>query len=250
MKIALFSDLHTEFWPKGWPMDDLLSPANECDVVVLAGDIASGRKNVKAVLKKFAAAYKHVIYLPGNHEYYGSDMVTFNNFGEVPEGVHMLSPGCVKIQDVTFIGAPLWTNFRGGCYTDSILAEMSARDMIADFRLIKGFSPAMARGMFEDHSRYIKRMYECNGGKKVIVTHFLPATQCISERFNDGNLLNYYFANDMGDWIKDLSNTIWMFGHTHDSMDFMLGDTRMVCNPYGYVGTEINPHFVKKVIEL
>ena len=37
--------------------------------------------------------------------------------------------------------------------------------------------------------------------------------------------------------IADMENTTWLFGHTHDAMDFELGNTRLVCNPHGYYGS-------------
>ena len=35
----------------------------------------------------------------------------------------------------------------------------------------------------------------------------------------------------------------WSHGHTHESMDYMIGDCRVVCNPKGYHPTEVNPDF-------
>jgi hypothetical protein len=91
--------------------------------------------------------------------------------------------------------------------------------------------------------RFIKHAYENNPGKKVIVTHFLPAEVCISPRFQGEGLLNYYFANAHDEWISTLSDTTWIFGHTHDRVDLKLGDTRLLCNPYGYFGREVNSAF-------
>ena len=33
-----------------------------------------------------------------------------------------------------------------------------------------------------------------------------------------------------------MSDTTWLFGHTHNATDIMLGDTRVVANPHGYYG--------------
>jgi Icc-related predicted phosphoesterase len=250
MKIALYSDLHTEFWSKDKSFDPWLRLGRQdnpeyCKIVVLAGDIASGRRNVKKVLEKFATIYEHVIYVPGNHEYYGSDYNTFNYFPEVAENIHILNPGTIKINDVTFIGASLWTNFGNDPW-----AAMAAKDNITDFRLIKNFYPYTCERVYETESAYIKKMYDSNSGKKVIITHFLPAQECISERFRGPNLLNKYFANDMGNWISNLENTTWMHGHTHDSIDITIGETRILCNPYGYWPKDINPNHNDLVVEV
>lgn len=245
MKLALFSDLHTEFI-SGSQVKSFLDPMLQSDAecVVLAGDIASGRTNVKQVLGIFAKVYPHVIYVAGNHEYYGSSLEKFNTLNSLPSNVHFLNPGCVQINDVKFIGASLWTNFR-----DNPLAMSAAYSMINDFRRIKGFSPNQARKLFYRDMDFIKS--SVTPGKKVIVTHFLPAIECIHERFSHGGLINNYFANDLTDYIEHLSDTTWLFGHTHDSVDITIGTTNLHCNPYGYAYRDINPNFnSRKEIEI
>jgi predicted phosphohydrolase len=240
MKIALFSDLHTEFW-KGSEIDAVLEPMlhTGAEVVVLAGDIASGRTNVKQILRKFGKAYSKVIYVPGNHEYYGSTVQKFDAIGIEEDNVFILNNGLVNTPEVVFIGATLWT-----CFGRNPLAEHAARSMISDFRLIGDFVPANAVARYERDVEFIQAMYQAfPDKKKVIVTHFLPAQACVSPRFRNGNILNDYFANSLDSWIADLNNTTWMFGHTHDSIDLMIGDTRMLCNPYGYRPHELNPQF-------
>jgi hypothetical protein len=216
--------------------------AGEAEVLVLAGDIAVGAKEVSMALYKFSDAYPQVVYLPGNHEFYGQDMQCLDNM-VLPANVHVLNPGVIKLGDITFIGASLWTNFRNDSF-----AMHAANRMISDFSRIRNFSPLKAKALFEQHWEFIKFHYGHSSGKKVIVSHFLPAVECISERFRDEGLLNYYFANDLGSEIQDMSDVVWMYGHTHDSGDFMLGDTRMLCNPMGYMGHEINSQFKHDVI--
>jgi len=63
MKLHILSDLHLGFGG----MDH---PAADADVVVLAGDIARPREAVA-----WAAGFgKPVLYVPGNHEFYGSSL--------------------------------------------------------------------------------------------------------------------------------------------------------------------------------
>lgn len=234
MKIRLLSDLHTEF-RLPYKSEPLANYRGE-DVLVLAGDIASGSTNTMDVLKFFKAqGYKHIVYVPGNHEYYGTTVQDFNYKIKAKckqvEGIHYLNPGHVEIDGVLFIGATLWTNFR-----DNFFSMKAASKHIADFRLIKEFNTDYAVKMYEAHIDYIKHMYEQRNGRKVVVvTHFLPAVECISPRFqNPADLLNDYFANDLGEYISNMSDTTWLFGHTHDAVDKVLGDTRVVANPHGY----------------
>lgn len=234
MKIRLLSDLHTEF-RLPYKTEPLANYRGE-DVLVLAGDIASGSTNTMDVLKFFKAqGYKHVVYVPGNHEYYGTSIADFDakmaeRCAKI-EGIHFLNPGQVEIDGVLFIGATLWTDFH-----DDFFAMKAASRCIADFRYIRDFKTDDAVKLRTKHLDYIKQAYENRGNRKVVVvTHFLPATECISPRFqNPADLINDYFANNLGEYISTMSDTTWLFGHTHDATDIVLGDTRVVANPHGY----------------
>ena len=65
MKIHILSDLHTEF-------AEFSPPDTDADVVVLAGDIGVGLGGIEWAASKFPKV--PVIYVPGNHEYYGHDI--------------------------------------------------------------------------------------------------------------------------------------------------------------------------------
>lgn len=230
MKIHLLSDLHTEFWrnDKKQYLQSLIRPA---DVLVLAGDIAQGRKNAAEIVKFFAEHYANVLYLPGNHEYYGG--LAIDEFEPVnfPSNATYLNEATKKIGDVTFIGATLWTNFR-----ENPLAEFHAKQAINDFSRMKDVTTHKMKEVFYRHYGYIKHMYEETEGKKVIVTHFMPAKECVSSRWDKPqyDVLNHYFANDLGGWIEQLDDVIWLFGHTHDKVDLTLGNTRLLARPLGY----------------
>jgi predicted phosphodiesterase len=205
------------------------------DVLVLAGDIASGSTNTIDVIRHFKnLGFPEIVYVPGNHEYYGGDFDDFNtkmaNKCAQIEGVHFLNPGTVTIKGVKFVGATLWTNFDANPFSQS-----AAKRGINDFRVIKGFDVNRCAQTYYQHSDYIKDQYEHRGDSKVVVvTHFLPARECIAPRWRGANLLNDYFANNLGEYISTMSDATWLFGHTHDATDIVLGDTRVVANPHGY----------------
>jgi hypothetical protein len=219
------------------------------DVLVLAGDIASGATNTMDVIKHFLdCGFPRVVYVPGNHEYYGGTVKYFDdkllNLCEQTRGAHFLRPGTVTLDGVMFTGATLWT-----CFADNFFSQSAAKRAINDFRQIRNFTTSHAYDLYYKHLDYIKSSYETRGDKPVVVvTHFLPARECIAPRWRaDGGLLNDYFANDLGSWIADMKNTTWLFGHTHDAMDFEIGTTRLVCNPHGYYnaindGVGFDPH--------
>jgi len=227
MKIRLLSDLHLEFYDN----PSIYQSQGE-DVLVLAGDVHAGIHKTAGALAKFHAEQKNIVYLPGNHEYYGTSIAEFDRaIGTVARdlGIHLLNPGMVQLQSVTFIGATLWTNF-----ANNPLAAHAAANGINDFRHIRGFDTAACSRLYDTHADYIQQAYAATVGTRIIVTHFLPATECIAPEYAGDNLINNYFANRLGGYISTLHNTTWLFGHTHTTTDITLGTTRCVANPYGY----------------
>lgn len=233
MKIRLLSDLHTEF--RLPYKQHAMSVYKGEDVLVLAGDIASGSTNTMDVIKFYKdLGFPQVVYVPGNHEYYGTSFDDFNDKMlekcAAIDGVHFLNPGKVVIDGVLFVGGTLWTNF-----ADNAFSQHYCGRGINDFRAIRGFKTQDAVDCYYAHLEYIQQQYEMRNGKKVVVvTHFLPARECIAPRYRGPDLLNDYFANNLGSWIAEMQDTTWLFGHTHDATDIMLGDTRVVANPHGY----------------
>ena len=256
MKIKLLSDLHLEgrhgYWtkPQPWAIN------RGEDVLVLAGDIAVGPDSVVQAIKYFQdQGFERIIYVPGNHELYHhsrKDHYTLARCIKDMQGVDMLDANeIIKIDDVSFFGGTLWTNFGG-----DPIAKSAARRGINDFRVITDWTVDAAEAEYERQIEFIKTAAKQTEGKKVIVTHFLPARECVAERYKSEGvsfLLNKYFANNLGDWISYQSNTTFLFGHTHDSMDFYIGESRMVSNPLGYA-REMIPDFARfnaeKVIEV
>jgi len=43
---------------------------------------------------------------------------------------------------------------------------------------------------------------------------------------------------------------LWTHGHMHNASDYMIGETRVVCNPRGYVGYESTNQFQLKYLEI
>ena len=104
MRIRLLSDLHLEFCP--WD-----PPRVAADVVVLAGDIHNGLAGIRWAAEQFSVP---VIYVPGNHEYDGHDIIKLRERWRAPEWpdhVHVLDDRAVEIAGVRFVGSTLWTDF-------------------------------------------------------------------------------------------------------------------------------------------
>lgn len=242
MKIRILSDLHMEFFKREEP-DWLFNV--EADVLILAGDIHVGPAKLETLLTRFASHYEHVVYVFGNHEFYGYNLQSYNNI-KVPSNVHIMNPGHVKIDDVTFIGGTLWTDFCG-----DPIAETAAKRGITDFKRIHGFDTQTCASLFNEHYKYIRDGIKILPGPKVIVTHFIPSMRCVSPYWQiNGGVLNKYFAPNLDTIIDNLEDDVplWVYGHTHDQMDQVIGNTRFIANPHGYHGYENTANFNPNLI--
>ena len=104
MRLAILSALHLTV--AGMPV-----PQVACDVVILAGDVARPQQAM-AWAKQFTVL---VIYVPGNHEYYGGSLSgTLSTLRELARGsqVHVLERDELRLGGVRFLGCTLWTDFR------------------------------------------------------------------------------------------------------------------------------------------
>lgn len=252
MKLRLLSDLHHE----GGAHKELYKTQGE-DVLVIAGDLNVGANAVWGDLKRFAEEQPNIVYVMGNHTFYRQDYHdTCRKLEDWAKytSIKILNPGTVfydpKLKklvhlptsdSIAIIGGCLWTNFR-----NNELSKLAARTGINDFRLIKYdnryFSPDDAARLFEQQYGYIKLQCETIKTKKLIVTHFLPAVECIDPQYIGcaTSTLNDYFANDLGDWISYLENVpLFLHGHTHSNVNVQLGNTVIRANPYGY-GKNVN----------
>ena len=241
MRLRILSDLHLS---QG--MLDL-EPV-EADVVVLAGDIARPPEAI-AWARALDAT---VVYVAGNHEFYGSSFgATLRSLRQLAVGsrVHVLDDEALVIGGVRFLGSTLWTDFALYGHGDlRAAAYVEAVRTLRDFSRIDDddgtrFTPDACAARFAVHAAWLEaRLAERHDGPTVVVTHHAPSRRSIHPRFV-GSWLNPCFVSD----AEHLAGraALWIHGHMHDSHDYDLRGTRVVCNPRGYAraGIPENPSF-------
>lgn len=233
--IRLVSDIHLEFVP----FCDL--PDLETDpttVLVLAGDIGTGT-NAVPWIEAQAARFGHVVYALGNHEFYRNNIdLLHDDLLEALEGIQnvtlLTANKPLVFENVRFIGDTLWTDFN----YNNPLAHMAVDDGLVDFRVIR-----TNEGKFTTQRSYQlhrRQLTEIKGhlsipfdGKTVVVTHHLPSNRSVHVRYVNSPI-NSGFASSLDHVICDYQPDLWLHGHTHDSCDYQIGETRVVCNPRGY----------------
>jgi Icc-related predicted phosphoesterase len=271
MKIAICSDLHLEFGTIS------LENTENADVLILSGDICVAKdlmnKDNNDILDRFGRSeawhtffqecsdrFPHVLYVMGNHEHYHGDFL--NTIGDLRSrlnylrNLHILDKEQIAIRDTIFIGGTLWTDMNN---QDSITL-LHMKGMMNDFRCVKNgnrvtifkdedgkfhkresrFTP---EDTVEDHKEmlaYIRMMVEGKWDQKfVVVGHHAPSKLSTHPRYQKEEIMNGGYSSDLSEFIMDHPQIkLWTHGHTHEEFDYMIGSTRIVCNPRGYDGHE------------
>jgi Icc-related predicted phosphoesterase len=259
MRLLIYSDLHLDansfnpVLPDGSRVDD------NADLVILAGDIDEGSRGVRWARETFPD--RAVLYVCGNHEYYtGHWTRTLDDIREAAGkfDVDFLECDGVDIGGVRFLGTSLWTDFNlFGAVLESAMKRAKASMM--DYHEIRVTRtpenmPYLSRGKYlspeltaERHRGSVawleSKLKSGDPAKTVVITHHAPHPNSVPDRFR-ADLLSAAYASDL---TRLMGRTgLWIHGHIHDSVDYDVNGTRVVCNPRGYLhknGGYENPNF-------
>ena len=238
MKINPVSDLHHEHDTLAWRSAPVKS-----DVVIIAGDSYPGTEGILWAIKNYPSV--PVIYIAGNHEFYGAEILSqYENLRNAAKGtnVHFLQNDSVVIDGVRFIGATLWTDFNFYGYPKLMMPQ--APYMLNDYVQIKcGTKLITPEFILQEHM--VSRQFifdECKkpfDGKTVVVTHHAPSELSVHSYYK-GDPANALYASKLENEILNINNlnspgiSLWVHGHMHYTYDYMIGSTRVICNPRGY----------------
>jgi predicted phosphodiesterase len=247
-RIRIHSDLHLEF--ANWE-----PPAVEADVVVLAGDIHVGVAGLRWMRRYFPDT--PIVYVPGNHEYFHArlhDVLDALRAAAQPLGIHVLDMDEAVLAGVRFLGATLWTDFAiYGAEPEQVAHTMAAaKRLMHDYRVIRygpqgKFKPEHSLKLHREHVQWLERRLAVPyAGPTVVVSHHLPHRRSIHPKFED-DPLNPGFASDLAYLVRPPVR-LWVHGHTHESLDYVVGGTRVVCNPRGYVPMQPNHAFDPRLV--
>jgi predicted phosphodiesterase len=268
VRIWILSDLHLES-TRGW---DLPSGAGRphFDVLVVAGDLVPKMERGVAWLRE--RVLEDVVYIAGNHEAYGVDVDrTVEKAKEAAAGtsIHVIQNETVRIGDVTFAGATLWTDFE--LMGDRLLAMRVADERMNDFRRIRvsryvdRFRPHHALERHQQSRAFLEaELRKERPGPMVIVTHHgahraqqdptLPPDILVAAYRSDLTHLMVPAPDDGRGALRPAD--LWIYGHTHEFFDGLIGSTRVVSNAKGYGplrsggswdNPDFNPNFVIEI---
>jgi hypothetical protein len=159
---------------------------------------------------------------------------------------------------VRIIGVTLWTDFEVFGLQDQRRAMMAAGAQLNDYHRIKikdavsgemrHLDPMDTRRIHLNARAYLETMLaNAFDGITIVMSHHAPSLRSIpDEVINDP--LTAAYASNLEPVIERFQPHLWVHGHLHNSSDYKIGFTRVVCNPRGYTPSELNPQFDPELV--
>jgi Icc-related predicted phosphoesterase len=265
MRIQIVSDLHLEL------SDCNIQNKNNAEILILGGDIMiaqnlhdfneddpivpvldtqRGRtKRFRNFLKRVSNEFLHIIYIAGNHEYYHGKFPLAQEYlreeCEKYNNIHFLENSNFIYNDINFVGATLWTDLNN-CDSATLF---SVQHNMNDYQVIrnsnKNFSKLQPLDTFAEHKltiNYFKNVLKDKENENfVLVGHHSPSKLSKKPKYENDFYINGAYSSDLSEFILGHPQIkLWTHGHTHKFFDYMIGSTRIVCNPRGYEGYELD----------
>jgi predicted phosphohydrolase len=238
--IALHSDLHLELQhrPKAW-----LSTVP--DILILAGDISYIDRIEQFLVELIDQhAELQIIYITGNHEYYGNEEMlkaeeALKASLDAYDRIHFLQCETVELFNIRFIGCTGWPRMLGLGKDKQQQASRVVSQSINDFYQIgmgdRSFSTDDCIALGEQHYKWLAQTLATPTSCEhtVVVTHFAPSLNVANPNYPIDEM-SAYFCSSFDELIKMYQPDIWVFGHTHANFDLHMGATRILSNQHGY----------------
>jgi hypothetical protein len=163
----------------------------------------------------------------------------------------------LELDNFLIVASTLWTN----CNNMDALTFYHLKSGMNDYKVIKRgadyrrFTPEMSAGEHVKNVQYLRLavLRAREEGKKVIaVGHHAPSKLSTADQYKNDELMNGGYSSDLSEFMLDHPEIVlWTHGHTHDPFDYVIGETRVVCNPRGYAGYEVSANnFALKYLEV
>ena len=237
----LASDVHTEF--SAWKPSTL--PTSR--ILVIAGDYSTAQTYEKTILELLELPYEHIVFVLGNHDFYGCDyQTTYSRWSAWPEDhpkIHVLLNRSVLVDEIVFVGSTLWSDIsKDGC------GGYRVKHALSDYKAIGSFKVDTAQKAHVCAVQYLDQFLTDTQQPVVIVTHHLPSFSCIDAKYVDCTY-NAGFATNLDYLLQKHVDKIrvWVHGHTHAAVDKKIHGVRVVCNPRGYPGENIQVYVPKQI---
>lgn len=252
MLLQYCSDLHLEFREnKQWLAKHPLQPL--APVLVLAGDIIPFYELDKHpdFLDQLSDSFDGIYWIPGNHEYYHSDITDRSaSFCEkIRENILLVNNQAILHDEVKLVFSTLWSKI-------SPMREWQIERSLNDFQVIRNgdrfLSVADVNRLHSESMEFLNTELSKDDAKKtVVVTHHAPTFLHYPPKYKNSEL-NEAFATELYDVVEGSGVKAWVYGHIHyNTDDFIIGKTLVTTNQLGYVRIGEHKEFGRgKVVEI
>lgn len=237
MKIAIHSDLHTEY------SLCRLERLDEADLLILAGDIGDNYSLPHFFNRlRMDAPDLPVLYILGNHDRWGyslADGLALHRRIAADYNVRLLDNEAVIFQDVLFCGTTLWTDFH---LAGDEVASKAWAQRLPDFRDIRyadgsAISPDDMQAMCAQACAFLQQTLRAETAvrKRVVISHFLPSKHLVAPQHAGSQqalIQSAYWTSDLPA-LTALAD-VWIYGHSHSNIETVIGQTRFISNQRGY----------------
>lgn len=253
MKIQILADLHLEFL-NDRPTDSsrtLLQRicATPAEVTVIAGDLYTKGRSVRKIAELFPPE-RPVVFVAGNHDHYGGAYLhNLERMRRDAAGiplVHFLEQDSVEIGGIVFLGCCLWSDGRlwepagPHTYPETVRALETGMNDYRRIRFTSGgaayrrLRPADSIRIHQESVGWLREQFAKHKGRKiVVVTHHAPSIRSVQEKLQQ-DILTATYASHLADLVEQSGAALWVHGHTHNQVDYQVGQTRVVANCLGY----------------
>lgn len=242
MKYQIMSDLHINYpGSAGVPP---LAPGVQ--TVIVAGDTCEGLVRAIETLRRAYPLPTEIVMVAGNHEMWSSKLSYEEHFeaGHAAAELHevrFLEESVELLGKTRVLGCTLWTDYEICGQNLRGAAMRSAAEAMLDHRRIKWsrdpwmrFRPAEARILHLQSRDFLEReLAKPHFGPTIVVCHHAMTLEAVAPH-QKLDILSAAFASDMRPLIDRFQPDLVVTGHTHHSIDFRRGKTRMISNPAGY----------------
>jgi DNA repair exonuclease SbcCD nuclease subunit len=150
----------------------------------------------------------------------------------------------VTINDVTFHGATLWTDF--ALMGDSRINGSICQGKMNDYKMIRrdpSYSKLRSIDTYLIHQQSLKwlqsSLESSTTTKNIVVTHHAPSPKSVPQQFKD-DILSSAYASNLEPMILQYQPQYWIHGHIHTPIKYEIGSTKVICNPHGYMNEPYN----------
>ena len=121
------------------------------------------------------------------------------------------------------------------CIGDYYRTLVDGRALTADDHIRLNKEAVLALGTWLEREVYPR------GRTPIIATHFGPSKKSAHGDYPRRDLIASYFNTNYLDTPGDIfpKGTVWIHGHTHWNVDYMIDNVRVVTNQFGYRGESV-----------